>query len=309
VLTIGGLLLIAGGMLFGEIFAIFILHPNNARIGEAMYAASQLIPQGDVEGIFGHFQAIGGFLENRGTKVDAHSHAIHVGYIALLLIHYVGLAYSPVEHIGWASIMADLFGALLSLAVFLQFLGLWRHARSGERLDTGQGPGGGEQASRLLLAGGLLLLVWGFLYGAFYAAWLESGKAIPEVDILKSIVTNAASQNQELLGQDFAAYGKFQMYRAINVATHTHINEMGILLLLLSFAQRLLPYSDSARTRWAILAVAGGFLLPVGILLEIPYGVVGSVIADSAGFAVIASLVAMLLGLLRHIRSAGEGAP
>ena len=129
------------------------------------------------------------------------------------------------------------------------------------------------------------------------------------VDILKSIVTNAASQNQELLGQDFAAYGKFQMYRAINVATHTHINEMGILLLLLSFAQRLLPYSDSARTRWAILAVAGGFLLPVGILLEIPYGVVGSVIADSAGFAVIASLVAMLLGLLRHIRSAGEGAP
>jgi hypothetical protein len=343
VLTIGGLLLIAGGMLFGEIFAIFILHPNNARIGEAMYAASQLIPQGDVEGIFGHFQAIGGFLENRGTKVDAHSHGIHVGYIALLLaalqpwvnfsedgkrraawffvacglglpvsiflIHYVGLAYSPVEHIGWASIMADLFGALLSLAVFLQFLGLWRHARSGERLDTGQGPGGGEQASRLLLAGGLLLLVWGFLYGAFYAAWLESGKAIPEVDILKSIVTNAASQNQELLGQDFAAYGKFQMYRAINVATHTHINEMGILLLLLSFAQRLLPYSDSARTRWAILAVAGGFLLPVGILLEIPYGVVGSVIADSAGFAVIASLVAMLLGLLRHIRSAGEGAP
>jgi hypothetical protein len=341
VLTIGGLLLIAGGMLFGEVFAIFVLHPNNARIGEAMFAAAQLIPQGDVDGIMGHFQAIGGFLENRGTKVGAHSHAIHVGYVALLLaalqpwvnfsehgkrraawffvacgiglpvsiflIHYVGLAYSPVSYIGWASIMADLFGALLAIAVFVQFMGLWRHARAGESLAPGQVETDGQRAARVLLVGGLLLLVWGFLYGAIYAAWRDSGMATPEVDILKSIVANAAAQQQELLGQDFAAYGNFQMYRAINVATHTHINEMGILLLLLSFAQGLLPYSESARTRWALLAVTGAFLLPVGILLEIPYGVVGSVIADTAGFAVIASLVAMLLGLLRYIRSAGEG--
>ena len=339
-LTIGGLVLIAAGMLFGEYFAIFVLHPNNARIGEAMFAAAQMIPEGDVDGIMARFQAIGGFLENRGTKVDAHSHGIHVGYIALLLaalqpwvsltdrgkrraawlfvlsgiglpisiflIHYVGLAYSPLSHIGWASIMADLFGALLAVAVFIQLWGLWRQARVGAPLDAGRGPGGGERASRTLLVGGLLLLVWGFLYGAVYAAWRESGGAVAEVDILKSIVGNAAAGAQDALGQDFAAFGQYQMYRAINVATHTHINEMGILLLLLSFVQRLLPYSEAARNRWALLAVAGGFLLPVGILLEIPYGVVGSVVADSAGFAVIASLVAMLLGLLRYVR-AGEG--
>ena len=341
ILTVGGILVILAGMLFGEVFAIFILHPNNARIGEAMFAAAQLIPQGDVDGIFGHFQAIGGFLEKRGTKVDAHSHAIHMGYIALLLaalqpwvnfsesgkrraalffvvcsiglpisifsIHYVGLAYSPLSHIGWGSIFADLFGAFLAIAVFVQFLGLWRQARSGEALAPGQGAGSGQKAARILLVGGLLLLVWGFLYGALYAAWLEAGVAVPEVDILKSIVANAAAQQQELLGQDFAAYGNFQMYKAINAATHTHINEMGILLLLLSFAQGLLPYSDAVRTRWAMAAVVGGFLLPIGILLEIPYGVVGSVIADGGGFLVIFSLAAMLLGLVRYMRSGGEG--
>lgn len=341
VLTIGGIILIAGGMLFGEVFAIFILHPNNARIGEAMFAAAQLIPQGDVDGIFGHFQAIGGFLENRGTKVDAHSHAIHIGYIALLLaalqpwvnfstdgkrraarffvacgiglpvsiflIHYVGLSYSPVSFIGWASIMADLFGALLAVAVFVQFIGLLRHAASGESLAPGQAGTSGQRAARILLVGGLLLLVWGFLYGAVYAAWRESGMAMAEVDILKSIVANAAAQQQELLGQDFATFGNFQMYRAINVATHTHINEMGILLLLLSFTQGLLPYSDAVRSRWAMAAVVGAFLLPVGILLEIPYGVVGSVVADGGGFVVIISLLVMLLGLLRYMRSAGEG--
>ena len=49
-LAIGGILLVASGMLFGDIFAMFILHPNNARIGAAMYAAAQLIPAGDAEG-------------------------------------------------------------------------------------------------------------------------------------------------------------------------------------------------------------------------------------------------------------------
>jgi hypothetical protein len=227
--------------------------------------------------------------------------------IAIFSIHYVGLAYSPISYIGWGSIMADLFGALLAIAVFVQFLGLWRHARSGESLAPGQTGTSGKTASRVLLVGGLLLLVWGFLYGAVYAAWLESGVATPEIDILKSIVANAAAQQQELLGQDFAAYGQFQMYKAINVATHTHINEMGILMLLLSFAQGLLPYSESTRTRWAMAAVIGGFFLPIGILLEIPYGVVGSVVADTAGFVVIFALVAMLLGLLRYMRE-GEGA-
>ena len=44
-----------------------------------------MIPAGDTEGILNHFMAIGGFLENRGTKVDTHSHMIHMGYIAILL--------------------------------------------------------------------------------------------------------------------------------------------------------------------------------------------------------------------------------
>ncbi|MCZ6829694.1 MAG: hypothetical protein O7F73_08925, partial [Gammaproteobacteria bacterium] len=39
-LVIGGVLLIASGMLFGDVFAMFVLHPNNARIGEAMVAAA-----------------------------------------------------------------------------------------------------------------------------------------------------------------------------------------------------------------------------------------------------------------------------
>lgn len=334
-LAIGGILLVASGMLFGDIFAMFILHPNNARIGEAMYAAAQLIPAGDADGILGHFMAVGGFLENHGTKVDTHSHIIHMGYIALLLamlqpwvalpaatkrrtawlfiasatllpvsifsIYYVGLAYSPLSHIGWGSIFADFFGALLAVAMLVQLWGLWRHGRGlGESQVRPAYIGSGNGAARALLVGGLLLLVSGFLYGAAYAAWAESGAGNSEVDILKDIVTHAAGSQQALLDADFGAFGQFQMYRAINVAVHTHISEMGILLLLMSFVQGFIQFSDHTRRRWARLAVLSGFGLPIGILLEINFGIIGSILADFFGFTMIVSLMAMLFGLLRH---------
>ncbi len=333
-LTIGGILLIASGMLFGDIFAMFVLHPNNARIGEAMYAASQLIPTGDADGILAHFMSIGGFLENRGTKVDTHSHIIHMGYIALLLamlqpwvalsaatkqgvawlfilsalllpvsifsIHYVGLAYSPLGHIGWGSIFADLFGALLAVAVFIQLWGLWCYNRNPAEKSAPSYFTADNRASRALLVGGLLLLVSGFLYGAAYALWTQVGGSVSEVDILKSIVTHGAASEQELLAADFEAFGNYQMYRAINIAVHTHINEMGILLLLMSFVQGFVQFGEKIRQRWALLAIVSAFGLPIGILLEINFGIVGSILADLFGFTMIVALMAMLFGLLRH---------
>jgi hypothetical protein len=225
--------------------------------------------------------------------------------VSIFAIYYVGLGFSPLQHIGWASILADLFGFLLGVAVLLSLWGLWRHFRSGvEAVPTPGFLQGDDAASRILLAGGLLLLVSGFLYGAAYAAWGMSGAGTSEVAILKDIVTHTAAEQTDLLAADFSAFGNYQMYRAINVAAHTHINEIGILLLLLSFIQYFVYYSDAWKRRWARLAVLGGFGLPVGILLELKVGVIGSIVADLAGFTAIFALTAMLFGLLRYTGAA-----
>jgi len=105
-LAFGGILLIASGMLLGDIFAIFILHPNNDRIGEAMCGAAMAIPAADTDAIMAHYQAIGGFLENRGTNVDAHSHSVSLGYLAVLLAilqPYVVWSNSTKLRLAWAS--------------------------------------------------------------------------------------------------------------------------------------------------------------------------------------------------------------
>jgi len=73
-MVIGGIALILSGMILGDIFAAFILHPNANRIGENLLAATRAVAAHDPRVAGAAFQNIGALLENRGTKVDAHSH-------------------------------------------------------------------------------------------------------------------------------------------------------------------------------------------------------------------------------------------
>src|SRR5205814_7533255 len=141
-LALGGIGLILAGMLVGDIFAVFVLHQNAAKVSESLAAAAHAAMAGDANAVSASFQSVGTFLENRGTKVDTHVHMIAFGYLALMLaivhpwvnfseavrrrlawllvsgalllpigvflIHYVGLAWSPLQSIGWASIFSDL---------------------------------------------------------------------------------------------------------------------------------------------------------------------------------------------------------
>src|SRR5215475_10975348 len=84
-LLLNGIALILVGMLFGDIFAVFILHQNASHVAESLAAAANAAIRGDAATVAASFQNVGSFLENRGTKVDTHVHLIGFGYLALLL--------------------------------------------------------------------------------------------------------------------------------------------------------------------------------------------------------------------------------
>src|SRR5260370_41733259 len=67
----GGIALIAAGLLFGDIFAVFILHQNAARQGEALIAASRALAAGSPAAASDAFRHLGEVLEDRGTKGDS----------------------------------------------------------------------------------------------------------------------------------------------------------------------------------------------------------------------------------------------
>ncbi len=329
----GGIALIAAGLLFGDIFAVFILHQNAARQGEALIAASHAVAAGNAAAVNEAFSHLGNLLEDRGTKVDAHVHMIAAGYLALLLalvqpyialsrqtkksmaslfiaggvllpvgiflIHYVGLAGSPFSAIGWASVLADSAGALLIVVLIVQAWGFWKYVRS-RQLSEPELPGEDSMPRRALLTGGTILVLLGFLHGAYYAGTLLYEHERMETAILQRLINAATAGNLDAATTEVNNFGALAGARAVNIAAHSHIIEFGLLAMLLSFVQPFVFLSEKWKRRWVKLLLGGSVILPVFVLLELRLGLLAGGIADIGGLMVIVGLVGMLVGILRY---------
>jgi hypothetical protein len=334
-LVLGGIGLILVGMLFGDIFAVFVLHQNAARVGASVAAAAHAALAGDHSTVLASFQDVGSFLENRGTKVDTHVHMIDFGYLALLLavlqpwiafeekakrgfawlflagaallpvdvflIHYVGLAYSPLQTIGWASIFADLGGLLVILATCGFLLGLVKHFRSHASAHVKDGLLSDRGAAgRLLLGGGMVLVLAGFLHGGYYAAVDLYRHEALDSSILMEMAKAAAANDAGTVDRSLEAYGQLQGDKAVKIAAHAHSTEFGLLAMMLAFFQPYVRLRESWKLRWAYVLILGSMLLPVCVLMELRYGLVAGGLADFGGLLVIVALLAMWIGILRY---------
>lgn len=334
-LVLGGIGLILVGMLVGDIFAVFVLHQNAARVGASLSTAAHAALAGNHSLVQASFQDVGSFLENRGTKVDTHVHMIDFGYLALLLailqpwiafskrakrrmawlflvgavllpvgvflIHYVGLIYSPLQAIGWASIFADLGGLLVLIATLGFLLGLGKHFRS-------QAPASVQDAllqdhsapGRVLLVGGIVMVLAGFLHGAYYAGVDLNRHEALDASILTDMAKAAAVNDAGMVDRSLEAYGQLQGDKAVKIAAHAHIIEFGLLAMLLAFFQPYTNLRETWKSRWAYVLILGSVMLPVCVLMELRFGLVAGGLADAGGLLVIVALLAMWIGILRY---------
>jgi hypothetical protein len=342
-LLFGGIALILAGLIFGDTFAVFVLHQNAGRIGERMLAATHAVAAGDPATAGREFAAMGSLLENRGTKVDTHVHIIKFGYLALILallqpyvalserrkkrlaqfvlfgsvllpvgvflIHYVGLTYSPLESIGWASIFADFGGLVVMLACLGELAGLWSYFRGGRQPLAEEQKLSEERswAGRALLSGGTLLILAGFLYGTYFATVDLYEHETRDTALLRTIADRAAGNRLAEATQAVNDYGALQGDQAVKIAAHSHIIEFGLMAILLAFVQPYIFLSERWKQRWAIALLLGGLGLPVFVLLELRWGLVAGGIADAFGLLVAVALTDMLVGVLRFSGSVDSG--
>ena len=329
----GGIALIAAGMLFGDVFAVFVLHQNAGQQGAALFEACQAVAAGDAGGASQAFNNLGSLLEDRGTKVDAHVHMLDAGYLALLLalvqpyiafsaaakkttaslfilggvllpvgiflIHYLGLAYSPFAVIGWASVLADAAGALLIVVLVIQAWGFWKYLGSRE-LSEPELPRENSMPSRALLSGGTILILLGFLHGAYYAGAMLYQHERMEVGILDRMIGASSAGNLNQASAEVNNFGNLAGVHAVNIAAHSHIIEFGLLAILLSFVQPYVFLSDRWKRIWVKVLLGGSVVLPAFVLLELKLGLLAGGIADVGGLMVLIALVGMLVGVLRY---------
>jgi len=221
--------------------------------------------------------------------------------VGVFLIHYVGLAYSPLEAIGWASICADFGGTLVVAATLLYLLGIARHLRQPGRAQMEDSLlKDRSSAGRILLAGGLALVLLGFFHGAYYAgADLYRHEAL-DYALLSEMSIAATAKNAAVVDAALGEYGQLAGEKAVHIAAHAHSIEFGLLAILVGFFQPYVSLRHSWKRNWAWALLLGSLGLPVFVLLELKLGLVAGGIADVCGLLVIVALVAMWIGIVRY---------
>lgn len=325
VLAVGGLLLVAGGMVVGEIYAIYISHVANAAIGHGWAAVIEAAGRGDVVGVREHFEVIGELTEKRGRTMHGHSHLAAFGLLALVLalvqpavefssgtrfrLAVLFLAGALLQaggtYVGYYAgepmlYVADAGGLLLLAAVGGTCWGLRRALSAGppgrELLVQALGSG----ASRWLVKSGLLLTVLGMAFGLYYAWELVSADEPGVYDSIEAAAASVAAEDMTAAKAEIMQFKRMQSKIAITAAAHSHAIEFGFLMLLLAFVQRYVMLSESWRLRWARTVSVGAFALPACVYLATVYGLPAAAFSDLFGAVVLLGLSAMAYGIVRH---------
>ena len=324
-----GILFLVCGMLAGEIYAIYISHVANGIIRQSWLDLVAAVGLGDADGAGRHFAVIGDLSDKRGRIMNTHSHIGAYGLLALVLAHV-----QPYLNLGRASrrgvAIIFVIGAVLQFgAVYLSYyLGDWLfylgdlgallvigacvRTLMALRLAGNDTPPVEQQlaeqlappASRLLMKGGLLLIIGGMMFGLFYA-WILVSQDEPAVyDAINTATALVADGNVEGSQEQILSFKRGQSKIAITAAAHSHAIEFGFLMLMLALVQRFVMLHDRWRYTWAGVFALGAFALPVCVFLATLYGLKAAAFADISGALVLIALIAMGFGIARYTGAA-----
>ena len=154
---------------------------------------------------------------------------------------------------------------------------------------------------KLLLAGGLALLLWGMSYGLWYALFDEHQTLEKMGGSLAMGFAHAAERKLAEANASIDEYAatRFEYVREVDV--HSHWGGLATLLLLLGLVFDRVGYAERHRKILAVLLVTGSVLFPLGVILQtFEPGLGPKALAASGSALVIIALGAVALGFARE---------
>jgi hypothetical protein len=153
---------------------------------------------------------------------------------------------------------------------------------------------------KLLLGGGLVLVLWAMSYGLWYALFLEHQTLERMGGALATGFAQAAERKMGDAHTSLATYSQTQFDYVRQVDVHSHWGGLAVLLMLLGLAFDRVGFSERIRTALAALLVAGSFLFPLGVLLQtVDPGIAPKALGAAGAFMVILGLGAAAVGFVR----------
>ncbi|MGH9492362.1 MAG: hypothetical protein ACRD2K_02570 [Terriglobales bacterium] len=159
-------------------------------------------------------------------------------------------------------------------------------------------------SGKLLLGGGLALILWAMSFGLWYALFVEHQTLERMGGALATGFAQAAERRMDDAHASFATYADTEFDYVRRVDVHSHWGGLAMLLMLLGIAFDRVGFSERMRTALAALMLAGSFLFPLGVLLQTADRGAGPKALAGAGAAmVIVGLGAAAIGFARGART------
>src|SRR6267378_8540757 len=122
-------------------------------------------------------------------------------------------------------------------------------------------------ARRLLILGGIGLILTGMFFGDIFAVYTLHQNAAQVGANLAAAANGALSGNRHVVFANFRNVGMFLENRGTKVDTHVHMIDFGYLALLLAILQPWVRFEEKAKRGFAWLFLAGAALLPIDVFL------------------------------------------
>lgn len=121
---------------------------------------------------------------------------------------------------------------------------------------------------KVLLYGGLALLLWSMAFGLWYALFDEHQTLEGMGRNLAQAFVAAAERNPAESQRYMAQYAstKYEYVREVDV--HSHWGGLAMVLLVLAFLFDRVALSEAARTRLAWTLLIGSAVFPAGVILQ-----------------------------------------
>ena len=153
---------------------------------------------------------------------------------------------------------------------------------------------------KLLIVGGLLLVILGMTYGLYYALFDEHQTLETITVSLARSFSLAAGKDMDASRAALDAYAaaKFEYVREVDV--HSHWSGLALLLIIFGIIFDQVAYPEHVRRFLAGAMVAGSFLFPAAVLLQtFNQGIVPKALAAVAAALLIVSMSAVAAGFAR----------
>src|SRR6202171_5990129 len=114
-------------------------------------------------------------------------------------------------------------------------------------------------ARRLLLLGGIGLILSGMIFGDIFAIFTLHQNAAQVGANLAAAVNAALAGNRHIVLANFQNVGAFLENRGTKVDTHVHMIDFGYLALLLAILQPWVAFAESLKKKLAWVFLAGAW--------------------------------------------------